>query len=141
MSSPPTPPPPHTHLTSVESQEHPLSGISGLSFGFLFISSLSFSLSLPPLPGPLFFFSLVIFLPVVHSLAFFFLPRKFSNIFRKELGVFVWLLLAGWKMIADGWYVQLAALWHWYLPLCIYITSSFFLLLFSSVHSFLYVFL
>ena len=25
-------------------------------------------------------------------------------------------------MIVGRWYVQLAAIWHWYLPLCIYIT-------------------
>ena len=24
-------------------------------------------------------------------------------------------------MIVGRWYVQLAAIWHWYLPLCIYI--------------------
>ena len=28
------------------------------------------------------------------------------------------------KQLGDGrWRVQLAAIWHWYLPLCIYITS------------------
>ena len=32
------------------------------------------------------------------------------------------------------WYVQLAAIWHWYLPLCIYVT--FFLFDIVSVHSF-----
>ena len=26
-------------------------------------------------------------------------------------------------MKVGRWYVQLAAIWHWYLPLCIYITS------------------
>ena len=25
-------------------------------------------------------------------------------------------------MIAGRWCVQLAAVWHWYLPLCIYVT-------------------
>ena len=25
-------------------------------------------------------------------------------------------------MIVGRWYAQLAAVWHWYLPLCIYIT-------------------
>ena len=25
-------------------------------------------------------------------------------------------------MIVGRWYVQLAAIWHWYLPLCIYMT-------------------
>ena len=24
----------------------------------------------------------------------------------------------------DKWYVQLAAIWHWYLPVCIYIMSQ-----------------
>ena len=32
----------------------------------------------------------------------------------------------------DGWwYVQLAAIWHWYLPLCIYITFFNFILCLS----------
>ena len=32
----------------------------------------------------------------------------------------------------DGrWYVQLAAIWHWYLPLCIYITFCNFILCLS----------
>ena len=27
------------------------------------------------------------------------------------------------EQLGDGrWYAQLAAIWHWYLPLCIYIT-------------------
>ena len=34
----------------------------------------------------------------------------------------------------DRWYVQLAAMWHWYLPLCIYITFILFYIV--SVHSF-----
>ena len=34
----------------------------------------------------------------------------------------------------DRWYVQLAAMWHWYLPLCISIT--FILNYIVSVHSF-----
>ena len=37
-------------------------------------------------------------------------------------------------MIVGRWYVQLAAIWHWYLPLCIYITFFYFSIV--SVHSF-----
>ena len=29
------------------------------------------------------------------------------------------------EMIVGRWYVQLAAIWHWYLRLCIYITFLF----------------
>ena len=36
----------------------------------------------------------------------------------------------------DRWYVQLSAIWHWYLPLSIYITF-FNSVLYSSIH-FLY---
>ena len=39
-------------------------------------------------------------------------------------------------MIVGRWYVQLAAIWHWYLPLCIYIT---FLILYD-VCPFLFIF-
>ena len=38
----------------------------------------------------------------------------------------------------DRWYVQLAVIWHWYLPLCIYITFLQFYIV--SVHSFLKIF-
>ena len=37
-------------------------------------------------------------------------------------------------MIVGRWYVQLAAVWHFYLPLCIYI----FLFYIVSVHSFFF---
>ena len=37
-------------------------------------------------------------------------------------------------MIVGRWYAQLAAIWHWYLPLCIYITFLKFYIV--SVHSF-----
>ena len=37
-------------------------------------------------------------------------------------------------MIVGRWYVQLAAIWHWYLSLCIYITFILFYIV--SVHSF-----
>ena len=30
-------------------------------------------------------------------------------------------------MIVGRWYVQLAAIWNWYLPLCIYITFVYFI--------------
>ena len=30
-------------------------------------------------------------------------------------------------MIVGRWYVQLAAVWHWYLPLCIYVNLFLFL--------------
>ena len=46
--------------------------------------------------------------------------RKKKN--RYGLGVFVWLLFNSQEMIVGRRYVQLAAIWHWYLPLCIYIT-------------------
>ena len=42
-------------------------------------------------------------------------------------------------MIVGRWYVQLSAIWHWYLPLSIYITFLNFVL-YSSI-SFLYFFL
>ena len=41
-------------------------------------------------------------------------------------------------MIVGWWYVQLAAIWHWYLPLCIYIT--FILFYIASVNSFFIIF-
>ena len=49
-------------------------------------------------------------------------------------------------MIVGMWYVQLAAVWHWYLPLCIYIPPPppffyFYYFIIVSVHSFLYIFL
>ena len=31
----------------------------------------------------------------------------------------------------DRWYVKLAAIWHWYLPLCIYVTFFDFVLCLS----------
>ena len=34
-------------------------------------------------------------------------------------------------MIVGRWYVQLAAVWHWYLPLCIYIKNNYI----ASVHA------
>ena len=34
-------------------------------------------------------------------------------------------------MTVGRWYVQLAAVWHWYLPLCIYITFFSFILCLS----------
>ena len=44
-------------------------------------------------------------------------------------------------MIVGRWYVQLAAVWHWYLPLRIYITFCFvFCFDIVSVHSFLKIF-
>ena len=42
-------------------------------------------------------------------------------------------------MIVSRWYVQLAAKWHWYLPLRIYIT--FFKFCIASVRSFFIYFL
>ena len=41
-------------------------------------------------------------------------------------------------MTVGRWYVQLGAIWHWYLPLCIYIR---FLIFIVSVHSFKKIFL
>ena len=37
-------------------------------------------------------------------------------------------------MIVGWWYVQLVAIWHWYLPLCFYIKKNYI----ASVHSFFY---
>ena len=34
-------------------------------------------------------------------------------------------------MIAGRWYVQHAAIWHWYLPWCVYVIVQFI----ASVHS------
>ena len=46
-------------------------------------------------------------------------------------------------MIVNWWYVQLAAVWHWYLPLCVYV--MFFVVVvvfcFVSVSSFLFYFI
>ena len=91
----------------------PLSGISGLSFESPFLT-------------PFLFVCLVLlhFLSCDFSSYFSNGPfsclfsRKFSNIFREELVFFVWLLLA--------------AIWHWYLPLCIYV------IFIVSVHSFFF---
>ena len=44
-------------------------------------------------------------------------------------------------MMVGRWYVQLADIWHWYLPLCSYITLIFFLNDIVSVHSFFDIFL
>ena len=41
-------------------------------------------------------------------------------------------------MIVGRWYVQLAAIWHWYLPSCSYITFFIFLFLSFLVDIFLY---
>ena len=41
-------------------------------------------------------------------------------------------------MMVGRWYVQLAALWHWYLPLCIYITFFNFILYLSIPFFFLF---
>ena len=94
----------------------PLSGISGLSFESPFLT-------------PFLFVCLVLlhFLSCDFSSYFSNGPfsclfsRKFSNIFREELAFFVWLLLA--------------AIWHWYLPLCIYVI---FIIFIVSVHSFFF---
>ena len=39
-------------------------------------------------------------------------------------------------MIVGRWYVQLAAIWHWYLPLCINLYNIFKFYI-VSVHSFI----
>ena len=43
-------------------------------------------------------------------------------------------------MIVGRWYVQLAAIWHWYLPLCIYITFFNFILCLSIPFFYIYFF-
>ena len=53
-----------------------------------------------------------------------------------ELGLLIWLLLSSQKMIVGRWYVQLPAIWHWYLPLTIYITFLNFVLHLSIPSSF-----
>ena len=42
-------------------------------------------------------------------------------------------------MIVGRWYVQFAAIWHWYLPLCIYIIFLNFILR-LSIPSFIFFF-
>ena len=45
-----------------------------------------------------------------------------SQIFLLRLRPFYMALV---KQLRDGrWYVQLAAIWHWYLPLCIYVKKK-----------------
>ena len=88
-----------------------LSGISGLSFDFRFLSPLSSSCS----------FCLVILRLMVHSPDFFLL--KILHYFSIYMAV----------MIVGRWHMQFAVTWCWYLPLCIFIQLSFFL----SIH-FLY---
>ena len=100
-----------------------LSGMSGLSFDSHNLSTLLFFSAQSSCS-----FCLVIFRLMVHSPD---LSRKLSNIFRYGLGFFVWLLLSSQQMIVGRWYVQLAAIWHWYLPLCIYITFFNFILCLS----------
>ena len=80
-----------------------LSGISGLSF-FSAQSSCSFCL--------------VIFLLMVQSPDFFF--QKTLKYFSLKVRLFG-SLLSSQEMIVGRWYVLLAAIQHWYLPLCIYI--------------------
>ena len=98
-----------------------LSGISGLSFDSPFLSPLLLFSAQSSCS-----FCLVIFLLMVYSPDFF--PEN-SQIFFLKGQFFVWLLLSSQEMIVGRWYVQLAAIWHWYLPLCIYITFSNFICL------------
>ena len=92
----------------------PLCGISGL----LFASTLQSSLL---------FFCLVISLFLFYHFSacwpilLTFSPRKFFHIFRCEIGSFVWLLFISYEKLVDQRYVQHAAIWYWYLLLCIYI--------------------
>ena len=68
---------------------------------------------------------------MVHSPDFF--PENSRIFFRWELGFF-WMALVE-QLGGDGrWYVQLSAMWHWYLPLCIFIKKNFYFILFLSIH-------
>ena len=100
---PPPPNPPH-----LESQGCHLISLSYLLFCFSAFYS--------------YFLFLVIFLLVVHSPDF---PPKILKHFSLQ----VWrLCLNIVEQLRDDsrWYLQLAAIWHWYLPLCIYIILMFF---------------
>ena len=72
-------------------------------------------------------FCLVIFLLMVCSPDFF--SRELSNVFHLELGFYfiLWLLLSSQEIKVGRWYVQHAAVWHWFVPLCIciFVFSSF----------------
>ena len=54
---------------------------------------------------------------VTLSLVIFLLPENAQIFLSKRLA-----LLYGACLGVGLWYVQLAAIWHWYLPLCIYIS-------------------
>ena len=55
---------------------------------------------------------------MVHSPDLFFSPEN-SNMFSLRVRLFCMALVG--QLGDDSWCVQLAAIWHWYLPLCIYI--------------------
>ena len=54
------------------------------------------------------------------SLSLFFF-QKLLQYFSLRDRLFVWLMFSGWEKTVGRWYVQHAAIWHWYLLLCIYI--------------------
>ena len=61
---------------------------------------------------------------------FSFFPPKTLKYFSLRVRLFCMALVE--QLGDDGrWYVQLAAVWHWYLPLCIYITFLNFVLYLS----------
>ena len=99
----------------------------GLLFESPFLSPLLLSLPSPLAPSVLSFFCWWSIL-----LAFSFSSGKFFHTFLLRVGLFVWLFLSCWEMIVGRLYVQLAALWHWYLPL--------WLIVFFSVHFFMFFF-
>ena len=50
--------------------------------------------------------------------SWFFSPQKLLKHFSFRVGLFSMALVE--QLGDDSWYVQLAAMWHWYLPLCNY---------------------
>ena len=102
-----------------------LSGLSGLSFDSPFLSPLLFFLFLVFLfcfsfcTVLLLFLSCHCFLLMVHSPDF--NPQKPLKYFSLRVRL-VCMTLAAQLRGGGRWYVQLAAIGHWYLPLCIDIT-------------------
>ena len=122
-----TPPPPHPHpAPPLPTPTPPTHTPPSLEFQGLFFRLVLFCS-----------FCHVIFLLMVRSSDFYFTEN--SEIFWVESQAFCMALI---QQLWDdgGWYVQFAAIWHWYLPLCIYMTFVYFLLFLSILfYSFLLV--
>ena len=83
------------------------------------ISWLSFDSPLPFQPNPLTLSVLSFVLLMVHSPAFLQTIRKYNYFVLKRVRLVCMALV---EQLQNGWwYVQLVALWHWYLPLRVYI--------------------